>query len=113
MPRILDPQAHRMRGTFARLLLLSLLLFVQQSALACAVCCDLELLTDGQYHTGSGEPEDCEKCGYLSGAANALTPAAPAAPAIDLLAVQSDRWVERHHQTTTAEFYCRGPPTLV
>jgi hypothetical protein len=102
-----------MRGTFARLLLLSLLLFVQQSALACAVCCDLERLTDEQYHTGSGNPDDCEKCGFLSGAANALTPAAPATPSVDLLAVQSDRWVERHHQTTTAEFYCRGPPTLV
>jgi hypothetical protein len=113
MARIFDPQAHRMRGTFARVLLLSLLLFVQQSALACAVCCDLERLTDEQYHTGSSEPEDCEKCGYLSGAANALTPTIPAAPAIDLLAVLSDRWVQRHIQTTTAGFYCRGPPTLV
>lgn len=102
-----------MQGMFTRLLFLVLLLFVQQSALACAVCCDLEQITDGQYHDGTDDPDACEKCGFLSGAANALAPAAPATPSIDLLAVLSDRRVDRHFQATTAEFCCRGPPALV
>jgi ferritin-like protein len=101
-----------MRSIFARLVLLALPLFVQQSALASAVCCDLERITDQTYHTGGDDPDACAKCGYLSGANSALTPAAPATPSVDLLAVLSDRCAEHTHQTATAVALGRGPPSL-